>query len=127
MSDHAKFVALAQRLIAKHGRALNIQFLSGIAADPAKPWKGAGTPTVANSHPVIGVFVPISSAEELGIGVMGDELLKKTSQLLLVAGDNNDYAAADLVEDSGVGYRITFCEKLTPGDTTILYYFGVSR
>lgn len=127
MADHEKYAALARRLIAKHGRFVTLQKLSSTAADPNKPWKGTNAPTVASQNTVKAVFVPISSAEELGIESLPDELLKTTNQLLLVAGDANNYQDIDQVLDGGLVYGTTFVQVLKPAGLILLYYIGVRR
>lgn len=128
MSDHARFIELAQRLIDKHGRTVTLEVLSSTPADANKPWKGAATPTVAsNFAPVKGVFVPLASAEALGLKITDNELLRGVNETLLVAGSDDDFRACNSVSDNSVRHRIKFAEVLAPGDQIVLYYFGIER
>lgn len=127
MSDHARFIELAQRLIDKHGRTVTLEVLSSTPADANKPWKGAAEPTVASSYSVKGVFVPLSSAEALGLKITDNELLRGVNETLLVAATADDFRSCNSVSDSSVRHRIKFAEVLAPGDQTILYYFGIER
>jgi hypothetical protein len=122
-------LATAQRLIDAKGRSVILQVLSSVAADANKPWKpgAGGVPTVQTSYGVKGVFVPHTGLESLGIDATDVELLKRSEQVLLVAGNVVDLSACHQIEDSGTLWRIVWVKTLKPGDLRILHAFGVAR
>lgn len=125
--DYAKAVALANRLINKNGRSVDVQRLSATASDPARPWKGAGTPTVAQTVTAKAVFLPVSSLKELGMTAVDDELLKRTHQVALLAGNSVDLNAFNAFIDGVSRWRIEWVVTLKPAGIILLYAFGVSR
>lgn len=128
MADHSKFAATATRLISKHGRFITMQTLSATAADPTKPWKGAGTPTVASQVAnVPAVFVP-SYGSDLGRTVVSEELLKRVEQIALVAPLQEGLETMHLIIDTdGQVWKIDWAQVLKPADKTVLYVIGVTR
>lgn len=125
--DYARAVALAQRLINKNGRTITVQQLSSTPVDANKPWKGPNAPTVLASATPKGVFLPVSSLNELGLFVADDELLKRVEQVVLIAADGtNAFDTFHRVSD-GVLYHIDWVRTLKPGDTVILYAMGIKR
>lgn len=123
MSDHQRFIALALRLIAKHGRDVNFQIISSTPADTDKPWRGTATaPTTIG--PLKAVFVPFRGFE-FGSVFNDTALFKEVEQICLVAGGQGSLETAHLVTDSGKDYKIEWAQRLRPGDQTVLYAFGV--
>lgn len=127
MSDHTEFVELAQELIAEEGRAITLQTLGATPADATKPWRGPAAPTVTTDEDVIGVFLPISSMDDLGFIAKDDDLLKRADQVLLVAPTMVDLRNMDRVLDKSVVWKVEWVKVLEPGDQVILYAFGVCR
>lgn len=124
----ARQVALAQRLIEKNGRGVTFQRFSATAADPDKPWKGPGVPTVAQSQATSAVFLPANGAMDLGSLGIDKELLKRVEQVCLVAGiDGTDLSAFTAILDGSSRFKIDWFRGLKPSDATVLYVFGVSR
>lgn len=126
--DYAKIVKLVQRLITKNGRECTLRKLSSVAADPAKPWKGPGTPSVASETTLRGVFVP-ATGDSLGREFVSDELLKRVSEVLLVAPDDagTDFSIFDTLIDDSLQWKIEWVYVLRPADLTLLYAYGVKR
>lgn len=125
--DYARAQALAQRLIQKNGKAVTFQRLSATPADPEKPWKGPGTPTVAESHDTVAVSLPHASLVDLGFMRVDDDLLKRTEQVLLVPGGSVDLEPFTNLLENGVRWRIEWVRTLRPATVTVLYAFGVKR
>jgi hypothetical protein len=126
--DYARAVALAQRLIDKNGRTITIDQLSSVPVDANKPWKGPAVPTVAATASLKAVFLPVSSASELGLFAKDDELLKRVEQVALIAADGvNDLTAFHRITDVGSFWKVDWTRELKPGPTTILYAIGVKR
>lgn len=125
--DYARAQALALKLITKNGKAITFQRLDATVADPNKPWKGAGEPTVAQSVNTVAVSLPHASLVDLGFNSVDDELLKRTEQVLLVPGGATDLEPFTNVLDQGVRWGVTWVRTLKPADVTVLYAFGVKR
>lgn len=125
MSNHQNFIALALRLIAKHGRDVTFKVLSSTAADADKPWRGTATaPTVIG--PLKAVFVPFRGYE-FGSEYTDTSLFKEVEEVCLVAGGQGDLETAHLLTDGGKELKIEWVQRLRPGDQTVLYAFGVDR
>lgn len=121
-------IALAQRLITKNGRSATLQRLSATAVDSNKPWKGPGTPTVAQSQVVDAVFLPANGGIDLGSLGIDKELLKRVEQVCMVAGiRGTDLGTFTVVLDGAVRYKIDWYRELKPSDSAVLYVLGVSR
>jgi hypothetical protein len=123
--DYAELVATVRELILGTGRTVTFGRMSAAVADSAKPWKPGGTPDAVDTH---ATFVPVGSAQDLGLMIVDDELARRTSQVCLVA----PHADADLrtfhtVTDSGVVWRIEWVQVLRPGDTELLIAMGVRQ
>lgn len=125
--DYVKLAATVVRLIAKNGRTVTLHKLSGAANDPAKPWKGPGTPTLQGAGvEVKGVFVP-ATGDALGREFISEELLARASEVLLVAPNATDLEPFNVLLDNLIRWRVEWCYTLKPADTVMLYAFGVCR
>lgn len=124
--DYAEIVDVVKELIDGTGRQVTLQRLSTTAADASKPWKGAGTPTVAASVTLSATFVP-ASGEGFGKELVSEELLRKASQICLVAPDGTDLSAYNKILDGGTLYGVAWVHCLKPGDTVLLWAFGVNQ
>lgn len=124
--DYAKIVLLVQRLITKNGRECTLRKLTAEAADPDKPWKGAGVPDVESSVVVRGVFVP-ASGEALGHEFISKELLARASEVLLVAPNGTALETYNMLYDNLLQWKIDWCYVLKPADLPLLYAYGVKR
>lgn len=127
MADFVKAAALALKLIEKNGRSVSIQRLDGTAADPNKPWKGTGTPTVAQSVTTPAVFLPHASTVDLGILGVDEELLKRIEQVAIVPGNAVDLMTFHQFLDGGTTWKIDWVRELRPATIPVLYVFGVKR
>lgn len=125
MSDHQKFIDLALRLIAKHGRDVTYKVISSTPSDPTKPWRGTTTPPTVLG-PFKSVFVPFRGYE-FGSEFEDSQLFKEVKEICMCAGAQADLETAHLLTDNGVDYKIEWVQRLRPGDQTILYAFGVDR
>lgn len=125
MADYSKFVALAQRLIAKRGRAVTMRELSNASSDASKPWKGTGAPTVKVEVPTTAVFLDPKGSDIKSI-VKDDDMLKRVTDVALVAPNVVDLRNMTQLVD-GKAMKIEWVQVLQPGDTVCLYVFGVTR
>ncbi len=127
MADHAKFLALAKKLITKHGRSTTFKTLSAGPSDSSKPWKGAGsTPSASTLATAMAVFLPHKGLD-FGIEFVAPELIKDCSELLLVAGDAGALETCNSITDGNKDYRVNWVAMLKPADLTLLYAMGVVR
>lgn len=127
------YVALAQvalDLVKANGRQVTFRQLTDTPADANKPWRGATDPTTGATAAVWAVAVPPSSATSLGMSTSDNDLVKRSTQILIVAPGPtlpDDLADFEEVIDGTVTYRITGTETLRPGDTTLLYFVGIAQ
>lgn len=127
MSD-ASALALAVRLIKKHGRSVTFIEFASTLADPLKPWEGPADPRAvpARQLTTFGCFVEPDSLQRLGQTTKFLELLQRSDFIFLVDG-TNDLALYNEVLDTGKYYRITGMETLQPGVNKILNFVGLAR
>jgi hypothetical protein len=127
MANHTKFLNLAKRLIAKHGRLIELVRIDSPAPDPDKPWNGpVGGPTDVSLATTMGVMVPFRG-NDFGSLWEDFDLSKVSDEILLVAGmPGIDLLQAHKIKDSG-DRKIEWVQHLKPGDLTLMYAFGVNR
>lgn len=128
MAIHDKFVALALRLITKHGRPVTFIEMSSATATPAFPFEGPTNPQAAPTRTLVtvGCFVEPDSLQRLGISTKFMELLQRSDRIVLVPGPE-DLEGFNSVSDESKNYGITGIETLRPGLTNILHYVGTMR
>ena len=124
MSNHQKFIDLALRLIAKHGRDTTFKRISPVEADPDRPWRGTETPS-EEFGPFKAAFIPFRGFE-FGSIFEDNSLFKEVELICLVAGGQADLETVHLVTDTMKDYKVEWIQRLRPGGQTILYAFGVS-
>lgn len=133
MIDYVEIANIAKTLIDENGREVTIVRFDQSPGDPTKPWRGPADPraTPDATATVKGVFVPPSGAAKLGLSTVDQDLMKRTSEILIVAPGADappfDLATANEIIDDGVNKRITFVETLRPNVVTLLYFVGVER
>lgn len=122
---HDKFARLAEKLIAKHGRDMDVKKLSREPADASKPWRAGGPPppggpTWAESLTVKGVVVDYDEDDIDGTNIKrGDKRVLIAADTAVTAG--KDIADFDTVLDQGRPLSIIKCNVLEPGTTRIMY------
>ena len=121
---HEEFVVLAKELIKENGRSTTFSKTDNVA-NVNKPWQGNTTPLVVISTQKA-VYVPISDKKKLGLDFIPESLLLRASEVLLVAYEAVDLTETKVITDS-VEFRVEWCYALKPGETTILYAFGIKR
>jgi len=131
MAIHDKYANTAQRLIAKHGRAMKVRKLSRTPEDTTKPWRGPD-PTAPDGYEfdVDAVGVVIDWTEE----EVAEDQTRRDSQRLLIAAKPHataptpiDLKGADSLLDEGRVYSLAKGNCLKPGTTAILYDFQVRQ
>lgn len=132
MYDYTDDQDMALEMIQEYGRNVKIQLVSEASADPTKPWKGAAVvQPVTSSHDLPMVFVPPSSASQLGLRGI-DEALFKTFSQIVICGPGSTFTEdlkgyTFIIDEDGSRWRILWSETLRPGSATVLYFFGVAR
>lgn len=127
MPDYTKLATTAKRLVEKAGKTITFVKLDETVSNTEKPWKNnSDNRTTADEKILSGVFVEPSSATKLGMSTETSDLLKRSSQIVIVAStdDLEDY---NEIIDSNLRWKIQGIEKLKPADITLLYFIGVSR
>lgn len=134
--DYNRAAANAQRLIRKNGRSVTLSMLSGVAADPAKPWRGAGVPTDTDPITESAVFaigntsIPTES-RGLAFDWVDSELLKTTRHVCLVPALGlpilDNYKIIIDHENNNGRWSIIWGQCLQPGGVRILYCFGLKE
>lgn len=128
MANHAHFVALAKRLIAKNGRKIRIQLLAESGGDPQKPWKGSTADDIANEHGAMAVFVP-AIGRELGTLVTDANMLKRSTHVAIVEAVKEDLEEkiTRIKDADNTIFRADWVQCLKPGNVTVIYVIGMSR
>ena len=128
MADHTKYVALAKRLIAKHGRKVRLQLLAERGSDPTKPWKGSCLDDIENEYSAMAAFIP-AAGRDLGTIVEDKDLLKQVTHVCIceaIAQGLEDKITR--VEDSdNTMWRVVWMQTLKPGTLSIIYTLGLAR
>lgn len=126
-------------LIRESGRPISfIKLAAEPNVDPDKPWLGAGAPTVEETvEGLYGAFLyPTGSdlgrnANSAGIGLAVDdqELMKRTSQIVLVEPTVDGLEYMHQIDDpkTNTTWKIVWAQKLQPADLNVFYVFGLQR
>lgn len=121
--NHLAKLKTAKRLIAKHGRQIDL-VVKGALKDPSKPWLGTDDDTTIS---VVGAFVPFRGS---GFGETSEQvdMLKRVTSVCLIAPDTTvDVTSATSIKDGSDYLGIEWVEILKPADVTILIGMGVNR
>jgi len=121
MAPHTKFAKLAKRLIAKHGRSMQIRKLSETPEVAGKGWRGPDPDAVVGFEydlPVIGVVVDYEEEE-----IDGDQVRRGDKRILIdvLSNPTVDFTSANSILDETQVYSIVSCNTIKPGTTSILY------
>ena len=144
MVDYASLLATAQRLITANGRSVTFISFAETVQDPAKPWLGPRDPRAAASSfsddfssdfetgilvSLINdaVFVEPGDLEHLGHSLITEDLIKRSTKIMLVSPGALDLSIYEEVIDGSERWKITGQEFLKPGDTQVLAFVGVAR
>ena len=123
--DWQPFVDLATEMIATYGRNVTIQKFTSAPADPTKP--GEGNQTITQSIVVKACFVPVSGFD-LGQSFAAEDLFKTSEQVCMIGQQTVNLEGFHTILDSdNTKWRIETGQTLAPGDTILLYAFGIRR
>lgn len=131
MAVHDKFANTAERLIAKHGRPVQVRKLSRTPADDNKPWRGPDvTAPSGYEFDVEATAVVIDWTER----EFEEDQTRRGSRRLLIAAKPHVLAdppvqllKADSLLDEGEVYSLSSGSLLKPGTTAILYDFQLRQ
>lgn len=125
MADHTKFVALAQKLIAKNGRLVTVCKLPS-KGNSAQPWKNDVAPAPVWSYNVMAVFLP-ASGSGLSKILKNKDMLKEVNEVALIA----PLDGVALEETSMIVDReqklLQWVQALQPAEQACLYVMGMQR
>lgn len=130
MVDTTKVIATAQRLITANGRSVRLIRYNEVSTDPDKPWRGPGDPrqTPRAILDIHAAFVSPSSASSLGLSTDVNDLLKRSTQIMVLSGGaDEDLLQYNEVLDDEKYWKIEGVETLRPGADILLTFIGVSR
>ena len=129
-------LALARRLIEKHGRSITLIQKPFDTTTQPRTFEGlqqaseAGTLTGGLQTDAIGAFAELSTAELLGERTQVEDsgLITKTRRHCLVAGiDNFDPRTVHTILDKGREFRVEDLHVFDPGELDIIYFFEVQQ
>ena len=133
---HVRGAAVAQRLIRLNGRNVDLLKFDTIPADNAKPWRGPADGderTNATSFTIKAVFIEPQSAEEFGMKITNEELIRVSDKILMLA--SNDIPTGEVLDDyismvdslDSLESKIDSIRTFTPGETPILHFILLKR
>jgi hypothetical protein len=131
--DYEELAQTAKELVDEAGRSVTIIRFNQTPADSGKPWHGPTSPrgTPDATATVIGCFVPLSTGSSLGLDSLDIDLMKRTTEVCLVAPGTTsppfDLTTANEIVDGGINKKVSFVRRLKPADTTLLYFIGIER
>lgn len=132
MPNYAALQATALRLVTNAGRLMTFVQYNQTPANSSTPWTGPtdprGSPVQSLSLPA--VVVDVGTAQSLGIATRSENLLKRTTQFLIVApgpGFEGDLKAIHEVIDRSTSYSVVDVGTLEPGEGVLLHYVAVGR
>jgi hypothetical protein len=127
MPDYSALALTAQRLVQDAGRQITLVKVGKVSANTNKPWLGPSQSVEANPDATISAYgVAVDPGSGLGAFSRDEDMLKKFDRIYIVAS-TADFDGYEAILDTNVTWRIDAMEKLAPGPTILLYYFGVSR
>lgn len=127
--DYTDIAAFAVEMVAEYGRQVTFVELGDVPADAAKPWLGASAPRTspASTLSVMAVFVEPASIDVLGKEATVQDFVKRSVKIALVATGVSMSPYDEVIDTDGSRWKIQGFSELTPGDTTLLYFVGLSR
>lgn len=115
MSQYASAIALAQRLIEKKGRDIELRLESKFTPDPDKPWEVEN----ARSEKQIVKAVEVDIERKF---VDGTNILISDKQLIVAAASVDGKITTDhLLIDQGYNFRIVKLMPLQPGSECVMF------
>lgn len=131
--NYFRLAQTTKRLIYKNGRDITLSKLDAAVADVDKPWRGAAEHQLIDTIPTKAVFaigntsIPTES-RGLAFDWVDEDLLRTTRHVILVAAlDLPNLEDYKMMTDAGKQWAILWGQCLQPGDTRILYVFGLKE
>jgi hypothetical protein len=124
--DYQDVVDIGLTMISEFGRSIVVQRFSASATDASKPWNGTGAQTVAQQLSTVGVFLP-AQGTDFGKLVTDKDLLKSVEQVVIVPATSTDLSNFNSIIDNSISWKIQWTQVLKPGNTTLIYSFGLKR
>ena len=129
MPDFAKLGATATRLVDGAGRTVRLLKLDFDAENSEKPWRGSDLPRLRpeNEISVIGAFVQISSASQLGLSKQTMDFARDAEAVCLVGSPLDLSEFDELIDSDETRYKIVTSETLRPANLIMLTYLVLRR
>ena len=126
-ASHLKKYQTAKRLIAKHGRTIELLgMIPGTAPDPTKPWEGGGS-TEGVLATLKACFVPFQGSG-FGESVETGNMFSADVQVCMCAPEQDlDVEKITKIRDGGVVKAIEWKEVLKPSDVRVLIGMGIKH
>ena len=124
--DYTNLQALATRVIAKYGQAVDLLKESRTPANAAAPWEGTAT-AETRVEDVFAVFVPLygETAVIEALASVTGALVRTSNSFLIAAVAGQDVTTFQKVVQGTTIWRITRVNTNAPGDTVLLYQVEV--
>jgi len=138
-TDYQKFVAIADRLVGKFGRKVDLIRTSGAPADADRPWEGpeawddataATKDRVRVTAAFIGRGIPLTQGRVSGQQQerSSTTLTQEGTDIFLVGGSvDADLLSFTKLIDKAQVWSIDKVVKIEPGDTVVVYVIEVHQ
>ena len=133
--DYKRLAATTLRLINKNGRNVLFYKLDAVVANNATPWRGAASRSLIDEVACKGAFIIGNTSiptESRGLAFdwVDNELLRVTRHVVIIPAQGlpvmDNYKM--MKEESGAKeWDIMWGQCLQPGDTRLLYVFGLKE
>jgi len=127
--DYTKLAATAKRLIEASGRLVTLYDASSTDADASKPWSAPVPASPDDTDTAIAVFVPVGGG---GLGhtlrdraAQLDKILTQECMIATSSSNAEDLRNADSIADGNRSWKIVVRQELAPGDTSLVWVFGL--
>jgi hypothetical protein len=127
--DYSEMVALALELVTEFGREVTLIELAESVSDPTQPWLGNTAPrtTPAAELTVMAVFVEPSRLDDLGTSALGEDFLRRVSQIAIIASTEDLDDFDEILDSDSSRWRVERVSSLKPGPVNLLHYLGLNR
>lgn len=123
--DYTHLKTLAQTLVAKYGRSVDLLRESRVESNTNEPW--AGTEISDDEVTVTAVFVPLIGQQVVmeTMAEFGGATARSKNCFLIGNVSSYDIRTFQKVKDNNKIWRITNVNVIQPGDTVLLYEIEV--
>tara|TARA_R110000868_G_scaffold148839_5_gene371061 strand:- start:4981 stop:5370 length:390 start_codon:yes stop_codon:yes gene_type:complete len=125
--DYSGAKALADRAMAKFGRAVDMLSDSRVETDTDQPWLGTST-TETRLTGRMAIFVPVAGDQTVSriVSDLGGSTRRRVDTFLIGAVAGYDLSDFQKIVDGDKIWKIGVVHVIAPGDTVLLYQIEVS-